>query len=145
MWPSLRIHLSQQMTPCDLRNTHTTGISCRDALSCANMALKLPHYFYLLMEKPLGRYFKVRSPYYQMAKCNQKISIPKFIIRADDIGAQILFYIQDFQDSKLLNSCLGLVVRPNVFHWIFNLCHWYIISLAKDQSSFYEIWRILLG
>ena len=27
--------------------------------------LKLPQYFYLLMEKPLGCYFKVQSPYYQ--------------------------------------------------------------------------------
>ena len=92
------------MTPRDLRNTHTTN-SCRDALPCANMAPKLPQYFYLLMEKP-----QAPSPYYQMAKCNQKTPIPKFIISADDIGAQIWFYIQDFQGSKLLNSCLGLVV-----------------------------------
>ena len=28
---------------------------------------------------------------------------------------QIWFYIQDFQGSKLLNGCLGLVVWPNVF------------------------------
>ena len=64
------------MTPRDLRNIHTTGNSCRDALPCANMALKLPRYFYLLMEKPLGRYFQVRSPYYQAAQCNQKTPIP---------------------------------------------------------------------
>ena len=64
------------MTPRDLRNIHTTGSSCRDALPCVNMALKLPWYFYLLMEKPLGRYFQVRSPYYQAAQCNQKTPIP---------------------------------------------------------------------
>ena len=63
------------MTPRDLRNIHTTGNSCRDALPCANMALKLPRYFYLLMEKPLGRYFQVQSPYYQAAQCNQKTPI----------------------------------------------------------------------
>ena len=152
------------------------------------------------MEKPLDHYFQVWSPYYQMAKCNQKTPIPKFIISADEIGAQIWFYIQDFQGSKLLNSCLmmmmmmncfcgmvdgrkvvslissrdhcqrsspsrisdtsrvglepaqnlssgfvewscavaitttiqhhslGLVVRSNVLHWIFNLCHWYTVS-----------------
>ena len=133
------------MTPRDLRNTHTTRNSCKDALPCANMALKLPRYFYLLKEKPLGRYFQVRSPYYQTEMCNQKTPILKFIISADDIAAQIWFYIQDFQGSKLLNSCLDLVVRPNVFYWIFNLCHWYVTSLVKDQSSFYEICRILLG
>ena len=42
------------------------------------MALKLYWYFYLLMEKPLGRYFQVRSPYYQAAQCNQKTPIPVF-------------------------------------------------------------------
>ena len=56
------------MTPRD--------ISCRDALPCMNMALKLAWYFYLLMEKPLGHYFQVWSPYYQVAQCNQKIPIP---------------------------------------------------------------------
>ena len=65
------------MTPRDLRHIHITGNSCcRDALLCVNMALKLPQYFYLLMEKPLGRYFQVRSPYYQAAQCNQKTPIP---------------------------------------------------------------------
>ena len=37
-----------------------------------DMALKLPQYFYLLMEKPLGLYFQVWSPYYKAAQCNQK-------------------------------------------------------------------------
>ena len=64
------------MTPRDLRNIHTTGNSCRDALPCANMALKLSRYFYLLLEKPLGRYFQVGSPYYQALQCNQKTPIP---------------------------------------------------------------------
>ena len=64
------------MTPRDLRNIHFTGNSCRDALPYANIALKLPRYFYLLVEKPLGRYFQVRSPYYQVAQCNQKTPIP---------------------------------------------------------------------
>ena len=47
------------MTPRDLRNIHTTRSSCREALPCANMALRLPCYFHLLMEKPLGRYFSL--------------------------------------------------------------------------------------
>ena len=64
------------MTPKDLRNVQTTGNSCWDALPCGIIALKLPRYFYLLMEKPLGCYFQVRSPYYQEAQCNQKRPIP---------------------------------------------------------------------
>ena len=66
------------MTPRDLRNIHTTGNSCRDALPCANMTLKLPRCFYLLMEKPLDRYFQVWSSYYQAAQCNQKTPIPVY-------------------------------------------------------------------
>ena len=62
------------MTPRDLGNIHTTGNSCRDTFSCANMALKLPQYFYVLMKKPLGHYFQVQSPYCQAAQCNQKTS-----------------------------------------------------------------------
>ena len=64
------------MTIRDLRNIHTTRNTCRDALPCANMTLKLPWYFYLLMEEPLGCYFQVRSPYYQPTQCNQKAPIP---------------------------------------------------------------------
>ena len=64
------------MTPRDLRNIHTTRNSCGDALPYTNMALKLCWYFYLLMEKPFGRYFQVWSPYYQVAQCNQKTLIP---------------------------------------------------------------------
>ena len=60
------------MTPSNIRNIHTTGKSCRDALPCTNMALKLPQYFYLLMEKTLGYYFQVQSVYYQAVQCNQK-------------------------------------------------------------------------
>ena len=66
------------MTSRDLRNIHTTGNSCWDALPCANMALKLPRYFYVLMEKPFGRCFQVRSPNYQAEQCNQKTPIPEY-------------------------------------------------------------------
>ena len=45
------------------------------------MALKLPWYFYLLMEMPLGRYFQVESPYYQAAQCNQKTPIDRSGVR----------------------------------------------------------------
>ena len=64
------------MTLRDLKNIHTTKNGCRDALPCVNMALKLPWYFYLPMEKTLGRYFQIWSPYYQAAQCNQKTPSP---------------------------------------------------------------------
>ena len=61
------------MTPKDLISIHTNGNSCRDALTCGNMALKLPWCFSLLMENPLDCYFQIWSPYYQAAQCNEKI------------------------------------------------------------------------
>ena len=64
------------MTPRDLRNIHTTRNSYRDTFPCANMALKLPQYLYLLMEKAIGHYFQVQPPYYQAAQYNQKTPIP---------------------------------------------------------------------
>ena len=64
------------MTPRELRNIHTTGNSCRDALPCANMALKLSPVFLPADGEALGRYFQVRSPYCQAAQCNQKTPIP---------------------------------------------------------------------
>ena len=64
------------MTSRDFRNIHTTSNNSRNAISFLNMPLKLPQYFYLLMEKPLGCYFQVRSPYYQVAQCTQKTPIP---------------------------------------------------------------------
>ena len=62
------------MTPRDLRNIHTIRNSCKN-ISMFGMALKLPRYFYLLMEKPLGCYF-LWTPYYKAALCNQKVPIP---------------------------------------------------------------------
>ena len=38
-----------------------------------DMSLRLPQYFYLVMEKSRGRYFQVCSPYYQAAQCNRKV------------------------------------------------------------------------
>ena len=41
-----------------------------------NVALKTPLYFYRMMEKRIGYYFQVQSPYYQVTNCNKKIPIP---------------------------------------------------------------------
>ena len=54
---------------------------------------------------------------------------------------QIWFYIQEFQGSKLLNSCLDLVVWPNVFQWIFKLCHWLLYTISQRSKQF--LWNLL--
>ena len=38
--------------------------------------MALTWHIYLMMEKPLGRYFQVQSPYYHVAQCNQETPIP---------------------------------------------------------------------
>ena len=43
---------------------------------CKHGIKTTPVFFYQLMEKNLGRYFQVRSLYYQVAQCNQKRPIP---------------------------------------------------------------------
>ena len=45
------------------------------SLPMRDMGLKLPWYYNSLLEKPLGHYFQVRSPYYLAAQCNQKTTI----------------------------------------------------------------------
>ena len=44
--------------------------------SMRDMALKMSRYFYLMMEKPLGCYFQVCSPFYQAVQCDHKTPIP---------------------------------------------------------------------
>ena len=63
------------MTPRDLRNIHTIRNSCREALLCPKMALKLPVIFNLLMEMPVGCCFHVWSAYYHTVQCNPKTAI----------------------------------------------------------------------
>ena len=103
------------MTPRDLRNIHTTGNSIRDALPCANMALNLPRYFYLLMDKPLGRYFQVRSSYYQAAQCNQKtLQYPQ----GDRSGQSGVCYITGQSgrlQNKIKNQILTLTLNLLLF------------------------------
>ena len=65
------------MVASDLRNILTTRNSCRDGLSCLNMALKLPEYFYLLIKKPLGHYFQVWSHFYQGATGKHRLPYPQ--------------------------------------------------------------------
>ena len=43
-------------------------------ISMGEMALTW--HIYLMMDKPLGRYFQVQSPYYHVAQCNQETPIP---------------------------------------------------------------------
>ena len=55
---------------------------------CKHGIKTTPVFFYQLMEKNLGRYFQVRSLYYQVAQCNQKRPIPvwsKWQVRSQKI------------------------------------------------------------
>ena len=65
------------MVASDLRNILTTRNSFKDGLSCLNMALKLPQYFYLLIKKPVGCYFEVRSHFYQEATRKHRFPYPQ--------------------------------------------------------------------
>ena len=93
------------MTPSDLRNIYTIGNSCRDALQCVNMALKLPLYFYLVMEKPLDRYFQVWSPYYQVVLLLVGLSFtwnPNFVLDLTFME----FIRKQYIDTKILSKSL---------------------------------------
>ena len=50
------VTLTDENSSVVTNNTHiySTENSCSDELPCTNMELKLPWYFYLLMEKPSG-------------------------------------------------------------------------------------------
>ena len=110
------------MTPRDPRNIHTTGNSCKDALPCTNMALKLPWYFYLLMEKPLGRYFQVRSPYYQAVHCNQKTAIlvsSRWLMRSEKANIYIYQSLEGWSaKAKEATSPHWIEVNWIEFNWI---------------------------
>ena len=125
-------------------NIHTTQNSCRDTLPCTNIPLKLPQYFYLLMEKSLGHYFQVWSSYCQLAQYNQKTngfcppppppSPPPMIMRGDLISkfAKILwgqnFFLHLWGDKPLwgeLKLYGGVIVVTTLssFHLFRNSQH----------------------
>ena len=121
-----------------------------------DMALKLSQYFYLLMEKPLGRYFQVRSPYYQAAKCNQKTSIPvssRWQVRSNKAKkgeASTLITIEHLSQFQLWLTLYAFCVTKEVkvFNFIdtfvyfkaflatFKQCNW---SLSRVDFSHYKI------
>ena len=77
-----------------------------------NMAPKLPQYFYLLMEKPIGCSFHVHSPYYQATQCSQKTytCILNETRLTTSQGFQCHGDISQFQPSKFtsaVGSCRG--------------------------------------
>ena len=72
------------MTRRDLRNIPAKENNCRGALPSVKMATKLLQYFYLLMEKPLGRYFQVGSTYYATRKH------PVLYLQGDRSGLRML-------------------------------------------------------
>ena len=121
------------MRPTDLRNMQTIRNSFWNALPCANMALKLRWYFYLLMEKPLGRYLQVLSPYYQVTKFNQKTPIPvssRWLVKSDkakkmtNINTNYIYHQPSFPWASLnwFNNKVRLSFnQPNRKRWSANL------------------------
>ena len=56
------------------------------------------------------------------------------------ISPQICFHTEYFQGSKLLNGCLDLVVRPDVFQESFNLWHSYTVyHYSKIKAVFIKL------
>ena len=69
------------------------------------MALKLPQYFYLVMEKLLGRYFQVWSPYYQLVLLLVGLSFtwnPNFVLDLTFME----FIRKQYIDTKILAKSL---------------------------------------
>ena len=99
------------MTPTDLRNTHTTGNRCRDALPCINMALKLPLYFYLLMKtEMLVVHFSCTSCYY-------------FIL------FQWLPKLKFLSFSTKVNPNKRSKTKSDIFHWTYSNLRSYLLYL----------------
>ena len=102
-----------------------------------NMAPKLPQYFYLLMEKPIGCSFHVQSPYHQATQCSQKtytcILIETRLTPMDTSPAfQCHGDISQFQPSKFtsaVGNCRGFC-RGDYFlaNYIFSLQFLILIS-----------------
>ena len=89
-----------------------------------NMAPKLPQYFYLLMEKPIGCSFHVQSPYHQATQCSQKtytcILIETRLTPMDTSPAfQCHGDISQFQPSKFtsaVGNCRGFCRSEQCFY-----------------------------
>ena len=63
------------MTPRDLRNIHTTGNNCKDALPHEHDTKTTPAFLPADGEASWSL-LPSSSPYYQVAQCNQKTPIP---------------------------------------------------------------------
>ena len=101
-----------------------------------NVALKLFLYFYLLMEKPLGHYFQVRSPYYQAAQCNQKTAIP---VSSLEVTGQVWERLLVYSYSAANKGRLTVDYRQSLaFDWPYLSCDDHC-----DQWLFQEIFLSL--
>ena len=95
-----------------------------------DMALKLSRYFYLLMERPLGRYFQVRSPYYQAAKNFEQRTL-YYNMQKTTLGDRLTWFysigkvIQFKNHFVTINSLLKL--RMSLFSNTADLFLWYIL------------------
>ena len=75
LWPSLRTHLSEQMTPRHLGNIHFVGNSCRDTLACTSWHWNYPGIFTCWYRSLLVAACKFGLLTIRR-QCNQKTAIP---------------------------------------------------------------------
>ena len=74
---TVNLHIQYKFRKIRTRNNSIFGhFSCSGCTSMCEHVTKTTLVFFMLMEKPLGHYFQVWSPYYLPAKCNQKTPLP---------------------------------------------------------------------
>ena len=130
------------MTPRDLWNIHTSVKKQQGLMSMHDMVLKLPWYFYLLMEKPLlGCYYQVQCLYYQLVQCNQTTPIPVIVKvrskKANKRTALTIIFADSFGPHFFQNF---LIVLFCVFFW-----HGVRVLSMPKLTELYFLYQILVS
>ena len=111
-----------------------TGNSCRDALPCMTMALKLPQYFYLLMEKHLGHYFQVRSVRSQVSGARSRYQLAGVRFQVPEfkfLGVMFQVHIADTNIAKIKIYFYFFRILADRFHPKMSFHHDCMATLIK--------------
>ena len=110
-------------------------------MSMHDMVLKLPWYFYLLMEKPLlGRYYQVQYLYYQLVQCNQTTPISVIVkVRSEKANKRTALTI-------IFAESFGLRFFQNFFIVLFCGFFWHgVRALSVPKLKLYFLYQILVS